>query len=303
MTTTLLRLNQGDCSEGRTYYCMHFVAAELGFFAAEGIEVAFTWAASGGATIRGGQVPAVIDGAADLAIAGPMVLMRMAEEGEPKLVAFCAAVAGNPWVLAAAAPRPGFRLADLAGASVRDIAGIGTATMTFRWLLRRHGLHSVRLEPGSGDMAADIDAVANGRVAFGLHSLHALAPALAERRVALVADLAGPTGPVPWSAYVAQPGRLLANPAPYAAFRRAIGRALGWIATHPATEITALVARHYPDLSDAALRIAIGGYQSFGVFADDPAIPRAAHDRFARILTDAGWLNAPVDYDRVVGIP
>ena len=299
----LLRMNQGDRGEARSYYCMHFVAAELGFFAAEGVDVAFTWTDSRGDGIHGGQLPAVIDGSADLAIGGPMLVMRMAEEDGPKLAAFCAAVAANPWVLAAASPRPCFRLADLAGARVRDIAGIGTATLTVRWLLRQLGLHDVQLEPGGGDEAADIDAVASGAVEYGLHSLHALAPAVCAGRLVVVTDLAGPTGPVPWSAYIAQRQRLATHPAAYAAFARAIGRALAWIAVTPAAEIAGLVSRHYPGYPEAALRLAIDGYKTSGAFAEGPLISRTSHDHFARIMAEAGWLKAPVAYERVVAIP
>jgi NitT/TauT family transport system substrate-binding protein len=296
----LLRMNQGDRSEGRIYYCPHFVAAEAGFFATEGIDVAFDWATSGGTSILGGQLPAVIDGRADLAIGGPMVVMRLAQDGGPPLAAFCAAVAANPWVLAAPAPMPGFSLARLAGCRVRDMAAIGTATLTFRWLLARHGVGGVTLEPSSGDATADIAALARGDVDYGLHSLHALGPAVAEGQVAVVADLARLTGPVPWSAYIARRDRMAAQPARFAAFTRAIGRALHWIASHDAAEIAALVARHYPGYPAAGLRVALAGYKASGTFASGPMIPRADHDRFARIMAETGWLTAPVSYKCVV---
>jgi NitT/TauT family transport system substrate-binding protein len=294
-----LRLNQGDPTEGRVYYCAHFVAAELGYFAEAGVAVTFVSAASGGQTIRGGQLPALLDGSADLAIGGPMVVMRMAEENAPRLVSFCAAAAANPWALVARAAEPGFALTELEGRQVLDIARIGTATLTFQWLLRRHGV-SARLEPGSGNETADIAAVASGAVAYGLHSLHGLGPALADGRVVLVADLAGPTGPVPWSAYIARPEQLASAPAAFDGFTRAIARALAWIGQHDAGAIAGLVGRHYPGYPPAGLRAAIAGCQSAGVFATSPLIARAAHDHFARILTDIGWLTAPTPHDRVV---
>jgi NitT/TauT family transport system substrate-binding protein len=296
----VLRLNQGDPSEARIYYCTHFVAAALGCFADEGLEVAFTWSESGGRTVRGGQIPAVLNGTADLAIGGPMVLMRMVEEGGQRAVAFCAAVAANPWVLVAGQPQPGFAVRALAGRQVCDIGRIGTASLAFAWLLRRHGVAGVNVTPGSGDEAADIAAVAAGRVAYGLHSLHALGPAVAAGQLHVMADLARLTGPVPWSAYIARPDRLAAAPRAFDAFTRAIARAQGWMARRPPGEIAALVAPHYPDVPPAALLAAIGCYQAWGVFAAGPLIGRPAHEHFARILTEAGWLKAPVAYDDVV---
>jgi NitT/TauT family transport system substrate-binding protein len=301
-----LRLNQGDVTESRVYYCAHFVAAELGYFAEAGVAVSFATApGAGGGTVLGAQIPAVLDGTADLAIGGPMLLMRMAQEGDARLAAFCAAVAANPWVLVAASPQPGFTFADLRGCVVRDIARIGTATMTFGWLLRQHGLgpDDVQLDPGSGDERADIAAVASAACAYGLHSLHAVCDAVAEGRLSVVADLASITGPIPWSAYIARRDGLAAAPEAFAAFTRAIGRALTWIGETDAAEIAALVRPHYPALSDAGLRVAIAGYKASGTFAITPAVSRADHDRFATILTGAGWLHAPVPYEAVFATP
>lgn len=305
MTVPQLVLNQGDPSEARAYYCAHFVAAERGFFAEAGVAVQFAWAQSGGGTIWGGQLPAVIDGTADLAIGGPMVVMRMVEDGEIPVVAFCAAVACNPWVLVAAAGRErpaAFSLADLKHRVVCDIGRIGTATMAFGWVLRQHGISAddLRLEPGSGDEASDIAAVASGAVEYGLHSLHALGPAVAAGRVVVVADLAGLTGKVPWSAYIARPDRIVAAPAAFAAFTRAIGTALAWIAAHDAAEVAACVGAYYPGYPAAGLLAAIAGYKASGVFATDPLIPRRDHDDFVRILMDAGWLQTAVPYESVV---
>ncbi len=79
----VLKLNEGDPSEQRLYYLPHYVAAERGFFADVGLDVVFTRTASGGETIRGGQIPAVLSGEADLTIGGPMVTMKMLEETPP----------------------------------------------------------------------------------------------------------------------------------------------------------------------------------------------------------------------------
>lgn len=299
-TLPVLRLNQGDRGEGRVYYCAHFVAAELELFTAEGVDVAFDWAASGGASILGRQIPAVIDGSADLAIGGPMVVMRVVQERGPVLAAFCAAAAANPWVLAARTAEPGFTLADLAGRRVRDMANIGTAALTFRWLLAQHGVGSVTLEPGSGDLEADVADLARGGIDYGLHSLHALGPAMAGGRVAVVTDLARLTGAVPWSAYIARRDRLATDAAAFGAFTRAIGRAQQWIQSHDATEIAALVGRHYPGYPEAGLRAVVESYKASGTLSAEPLIPRVAYDRFARIMTEAGWLAAPVPYESVV---
>jgi NitT/TauT family transport system substrate-binding protein len=301
-TLPILRMNQGDASEARVYYCAHFVAAALDLFEAEGVSVVFTSTASGGKTIQGGQIPAVLSGEADLTIGGPMVTMKNHEDGGPPLVSFCAAVAKNPWFLAARAEKTDFRISDLSGARIIDVANVGTASLCFRWLLKDNGLSEadVTLVPGSGSEDDDLAAVAAGTADYALHSLHALAPKLAVHGLAFVSSLAAPTGAVPWSAYIARPAILSERRAEFAAFTRAIGKALEWIGAQPATAVAALVAPSYADYPAEALVAAINGYQRAEVFAASTAISRTDFEHFANILIGAGWLTSTPPYAALV---
>lgn len=301
-TLPILRMNQGDASEARVYYCAHFVAEALGLFEAEGVSVVFTSTASGGKTIQGGQIPAVLSGEADLTIGGPMVTMKNHEDGGSPLVSFCAAVAKNPWFLAAPAEKANFQISDLRGARIIDVANVGTASLCFRWLLGDNGLSEadVTLLPGSGSEDDDLAAVAAGTADYALHSLHALAPKLAVNGLGFVSSLAAPTGAVPWSAYIARPSLLTERRAEFAAFTRAIGKALEWIAVQPAAAVAALVARCYPDYPAVALVAAIGGYQHAEVFAVSTVISRTDFEHFADILIGAGWLKSKPPYAELV---
>lgn len=296
----VLRLNQGDPSEARIYYCAHFVAAGLGLFEKEGVEIAFTSTQSGGHTVRGGQIPAVLSGEADLTVGGPMVTMKNYEEQGPALVSFSACVRANPWFFAAASARPDFSLADLKGKRIIDIGNVGTATLALQWLLRREGLADAVILPGSGDEGRDIAAVVGGEADFAYHSLHALSPYAARGQVAPVASLAGPMGGLPWSAYIARPERIAEDRPLFAGFVRAIEQALAFIATAPAEEIVGLVRAYYPDMDDRTLIVALEGYRTAKVFAPTAFIDRADFDRFASLLKDIGWLRSPVPYDDLI---
>lgn len=304
MTTSLptLRMNQGDASEARIYYCAHFVAEELGLFRSSGVSVTFTTTKSGGKTIQGGQIPAVLSGEADLTIGGPMVTMKNHEDGGTPLVSFCAAVERNPWFLAGRTEKDGFKISDLRGARVIDVGNVGTASLCFRWLLDANGLtgDAVEILPGSGSQEADLDRVASGEIDYALHSLHALAPAIATGRLAIVSDLAEATGPVPWSAYIARPEVIAGNRIAFAAFAAAIAGALNWIRTNTAASVAELVAPYYPDYPIGALQLAVQGYQQAQVFAASTAIAQADFDHFAAILRGAGWLTSDVPYDALV---
>ena len=302
MSPRALRLNLGDPSEARIYYAAHLVAARLGLFASEGLTVAFTRTESGGDSLRGGQIPAVLDGSADLAIGGPMVAMRMHQEGEAHLVCFCAAAAANPWVLVGVRPEPEFAWSRLAGCRVVDMAGIGTASFAFRRILAEAGLASdaVEIIPSRGTLAEDLAALAEGGFDYGFHALHALGGPIAAGRVVLVADLAPATGAIPWSAYIARPERIAADGPTFLGFTRAISHALRWIRSRSAGEVAALIAPDFPGMDATAIGTAVALYQANGVFAASPVIARADYDRFGGLLVDAGWLRMVPPFEALV---
>jgi NitT/TauT family transport system substrate-binding protein len=297
-----LIFNQGDASESRIYYCAHYLAESLGLFAAQQLQVTFTTSASGGHTVQGGQVPAVLQRDADLTLGGPMVVMKHFQQHGAELQCFCASVAANPWFLAAAQAQPDFQLSDLRGKRVLDVGNVGTATLTFRWLLARHGLQDVELLAGSGDQARDFAAVANGEADYALHAMHMLAPAIAAGQLSSISSLATLCGHVPWSAYIARADVLREKADAFAAFSRATAQALTWIATHDAAELAAKVQPFYPDYPRDALIRGLAAYQQAKVFAPGCVIPRAEFEHFGQLLSAIGWLepSPPVPYTALV---
>ena len=298
----LLRMNQGDRTETRTYFAPHFVARRQGLFDAEGIAVEFIWSEPGDHMAKSGQIPPVIQGEVDLTIGGPMVTMRMKAEGTANLVCFCAALRANPWFLATRPGAPPFTWEALAGRTVLDVSRITTATLCFEWILKQRGLSdSTRLVDGSGDEAADFGRLAAGEVDYVLHSLHGLAPLAVEGSVTLAVGLAEPTGPVPWSAYIARRDRFEERRDSYAAFARAIGSALGWISDQTPKAIAELVAPDYPGYPRAALEYCIAGYKAASIWPTATTIPEADYRHFQDILRDRGWVPSPVPYaDQVI---
>lgn len=298
-----LIFNQGDASESRIYYCAHYLADALGLFAAEQLRVTFTTSASGGHTVQGGQVPAVLRRDADLTLGGPMVVMKHFQQHGAELQCFCASVAANPWFLAAAQAQPDFHLHDLRGKRVLDVGNVGTATLAFRWLLAQHGLqHQVELMAGSGDQAQDFAAVAAGDADYALHAMHMLAPAIAAGQLSSVRSLATLCGRVPWSAYIARADVLEAKAEAFGAFTRAVEQALAWMASHDAVELAARVQHYYPGYPFDALVTGLAAYQQAQVFAPDSHIPQAEFNHFRQLLTDINWLDSsqPVPYHALV---
>lgn len=295
-TAPLLRLNLGDASESRIYYCAHFVARALGLFSRHGVEVRFQQAQDGGRTTRGGQIPALLSDEADLAVGGPMVIMKMAEDNEAHLAVFCAVANSNPWVLARPEPGRFSSLTELAGLRVRDVANVGTATMAFRDALAKAGLSPEDVEI----LPAEARSTAPAGEEVVLQSRHALAERLANGELHVWRDLSEDTGSVPWSAYIAAPATLSRQPQAFAAFVAAIGAAQRFIATRSPAEIAALIAQDYPEHSPAALAAGIEGYLASGVIAQTPVIAQQDFSRFSQLLEAIGWLERPADYHHLV---
>ena len=295
-------MNQGDRTETRIYFAPHFIAQRQGLFEREGVAVDFIFSEPGDYMAKSGQIPPVLEGAADLTIGGPMVTMRMKAEGTADLICFCAAVRANPWFLAS---RPGattFTWDGLAGCRVLDVSRITTATLCFGWLLRERGLSErVELLDGSGDEAADLARLATCEVDYVLHSLHGLAPMAEQGEITLSTSLAGATGPIPWSAYIARRDRFEADRTSYEAFARAIGHALAWIRSNSPAAIAELVASDYPGYPRAALEYGIARYKAEQIWSQSTIIPETDYAHFQTILRDCGWVSAPVPYaDQVI---
>ncbi|AMJ61464.1 hypothetical protein AXW83_15200 [Bosea sp. PAMC 26642] len=295
-----LRLNIGDASEARVYYLPHYLAARAGYFSREDIAVAFVESQTGGHTAMGGQIGPVVDGFADACVGGPMVTMKLLEDGVDGIVSFCGLVRANPWVVAAAAPVAG-GFSGLAGKTVIDSGNVITATLCLREALRVAGLESaVAIEAGSGCLDDDI-ARAEGDPSIVIHhSLHALGPDRAAGRLTIVDPMAKITPAVPWSAYIARSDRLAAEPDLFRRFRDGIAAALRDIATLPAERIADLVGDDYPGYEIGALTDVIDAYRSWGCFSPTPQIARADMIAFADIMQRAGWLGTKPSPDTLL---
>lgn len=285
-------MNLGDRSEVRIYYLPHLVAHHCGLFALEGLEVSFVQSQSGGHTVKGGQVPAVISGEADLTIGGAMVTMKHAEEGL-QLVNFCAAVRTNPWYVLGRSPEPDFQLSRLHDEDVLDIASVGTASFIFDEIMAREKIAARR------HVQPDIETVEDwlgSEAKYATHHLHAAAPAIASGQVVALSPLAQATGGVPWSTYIARPDVMASHPEAFTAFRNAIAAALRKMETLPSGELAAMVSDDFPDLSQDERRVAIELGRTAGLWPDSPEIPRADFERFGTKLIEVGWLTRMPDW-------
>ena len=118
------------------FYAPFYAAHALDAYGEEGVEVRLETASSPAATASG-----LLSGEADVTFGGPMrILLTYDRDPACGLVAFCEVVTRDPFFLIGRAPRPDFRMADLAGLRIATVSEVPTPWMCLQDDLRRAGL-------------------------------------------------------------------------------------------------------------------------------------------------------------------
>ncbi|HSM16434.1 MAG TPA: ABC transporter substrate-binding protein [Gemmatimonadales bacterium] len=270
------------------FYLPHLVAAAIGAFARRSLEVEVV------AMATSDQWQMLTSGTADIAIGGPMRAMKLAEAGA-RVVTFCGAVAGSPWVVIGPSPSRVTDVRDVMGTEVLDDAEIATARLCLRGLLALRGdtpQSLVLTELPTGELMRRLSAA---KFELALVPLEKIVDLVGREEVYVLASVGTWTGPVPWSAYQTLPETLVTRRPELTAFVGAIGEALEAIHGEAVSELARWVGNELPAVSPYLLEASIAGYRRMGVWAATPQIPSGDFDRFARILLASGWLTRVPD--------
>lgn len=116
----------------------------------------------------------------------------------------------------------------------------------------------------------------------------------------LVASLASVIGPVPWSVFICSGQTLTARRREILAIRRAIGRALQFIAQNQATALAASIAPFFPDLHRRERTEIIQAYLTLNLWPARPDIAYSDVQHWQSILTRWGLLTAPQQLEAVL---
>jgi len=270
------------------FYLPHVVAAAIGAFERRSLELEVVPMATSD------QWRMLASGAADIAIGGPMRTMKLHETGA-RVVTFCSAVAGSPWVLVGPTPSPVVGVGDLIGREVLDDVEIATARLCIRGLLQLRGDAPQALTLTELPASELMDRISAARFELAFLPLEKVVGLIGSAEVHVLTSLGAWTGPVPWSAYQALPGTLVERQPELRAFVDAIGEALEAIRGEAVSVLARQVGNHFPDVSPDVLEGSIAWYRRMGVWAATPSIPAGDFDRFARILFASGWLTRVPD--------
>jgi NitT/TauT family transport system substrate-binding protein len=278
------------------FYVPQTVALQRGDFAAEGLDVSVRTAGGGTTTVS-----ALLDGTVEISLGGIMRSLDLADRGGGFLPHFAEVNSRNGFFLLSRVPRPGFRFADLAGATVISFAEAPTPWQCMLTVLRREGVDPARVTIVRDlPVAEAVAAFRAGRGDFLEQGQPVVEQLLADKAAYLVASMGEATGPVPFSSYMTTPTFLRREPEVVTRFIRALHRTQRWMASASAAEIATLAAPAFPDIPAGIRERVIARYLGQGTWARDPVIHRAGFDYLQRILLDGGFIRRAHRYEDLV---
>jgi NitT/TauT family transport system substrate-binding protein len=277
------------------FYAPFYLAEALGAFAEQGVEVRLVDAGGTDEAAR-----KLLAGEADLAWSGPMrpMLMRSQDPRCP-LKSFCAVVMRDPFLLLGMAPRPGFRLADLATQRLGLVAEVPTPVWCLQGDLAAAGLPTaLPLASRGPGMAENVEALADGRL--DLAQLFEPFACRAEDAGGQVIHAQASRGLTAYTAFYATEASIAARRAELQAMIRAMDRALRYLRAAPAAEVAAHLAPRFADVPASHRTRAIARYQALDLWGEGPRFPRAALERLAQAMIAAGAMGAMPPFEACV---
>lgn len=280
------------------FYAPQYAAIELGYFEEEGISLRLVNGAG-----ADNVMTALISGDAQIGFMGSEASIYVYAEGASDYAVSFAQLtqrAGN--FLVAREAQPDFEWNDLKGCEVLGGRAGGMPQMVFEYILKKNGINP----------ATDLNIVQN--INFGLTAgafsggqgdytveFEPFATALElEGKGYVVASLGVDSGYIPYTAYCVRKSYLEDNKEVIQHFTNAIQKGIDYVNTHSAEEIAATIAPQFPETDTVNLVTIVERYLAQDSWKTDTVFSEVSFDLLQDILMEAGELDAPVPYDKLV---
>jgi NitT/TauT family transport system substrate-binding protein len=234
----------------------------------------------------------VLSGAADLAWGGPMRVL-LAHDADPAcpLRNFGAVVMGDPFFLVGRAPRPDFRLTDLAALTLGTVSEVPTPWWTLQHDIRLAGLDPAQVRRVTDrTMAENAAAVAAGELDVA-QLFEPLVTRMEERGEGHIWHFAASRGPTAYTTFYTTAERLQARREAFRAMLRGLARTLAWVAASPPEALAETIAPYFPDLPPPTLARCLARYRAIGLWTADPFYPEEAFIRLETAMHSAGAIR------------
>ena len=280
------------------FYAPQYVAATLGYFADEGLDVCIT--TSGGSDKA---MTALLVGQADICLAGPETGVYVYNEGKanhPIIVGQLTKRDGA--FLMGREPQASFDWASLKGKSVIGGRKGGMPLMTLLWVMHQNGLVP-------GENVEVIDSIAFNMMAGAFEGgtgdfVTLFEPTATEMQNAekghILTAIGLESGSVPYTCYLVTPEKRQAESELIAAFLRAVARAQQWLITATDEEAAAAMQPFFPDSSLNSLMIVASSYRACDAWKTETEMFEEDYNRLLEIMDFNGELSARPAYDALV---
>lgn len=277
-------------------YTPHYLAEDLGFFAAQGLDVDSSVYAGPGSSWLSDHLTS---GKADVAMGGiwiPLSYRRIIAE----LPIFAMINARNPQIILSREPVEHFTWEHL-----YDKRVVLPMESTSQWMFLRGAM----LEAGS-----DLDRIRfirdlhvetttnMWRAGFGDFYLTSppLSHALVDEGSYIATTIPASCGPVPWSVYYTTSSFLARSDNAAGRYAAAVEQSLRWVLAQPVEEVARAVAPRFPDTSLQLLERSLQGIIDAGTWQPSVAVPRDSFERYQGMISEFGLIDEPYDFETVV---
>ncbi len=280
------------------FYAPQYVAATLGYFAEEGLEIEIT---TGGGSDK--TMTALLAGEADIGLMGPETGVYVVNEGKkdhPIIVGQLTKRDGS--FLMGRTQEPDFAWENLKGKTIIGGRKGGMPLMTLQYVLRQHGL-----TPGT-----DVEVIDNiqfnlmgGAFEGGtgdyvtLFEPTASAFALAGKGY-IVANVGEASGEVPYTTYMVSQKTLKDDPKLVESFLRAIYKAQQWVVKATDEEVAKAMQPFFPDTSIEVLTSVAHNYRTTDSWKSDPVMQEQDFQRLLEVIDGSGELKTKVAFTELV---
>jgi NitT/TauT family transport system substrate-binding protein len=278
------------------FYTPFYAAFALRAFDAEELKVELKTSTAAEKTLQ-----TLASGEAQVSWGGPMRLM-IALDADPRaaVVAFCEVVCRDPFFLLGRAPRPAFRVEDLATATLATVSEVPTP-----WMCLQHDLRAAGVDPASirripdRTMAQNADALAAGEVDV-IQVFEPFATRLVSAGAGHIWHAAAARGPTSYTTLNTTRAFLEQNPDTALRMTRAMYRTQKWIAAHDGADLAQAVETYFPDLPRAVLAECCNRYRAAGIWNREPVPNRAGVEWLRDAFLSGGMIRTRFAYEDCV---
>ena len=280
------------------FYAPQYVAIENGYFEEEGIDLNLVTGFGADKVMS-----ALVAGEADIGFAGAEASVYLYSEGASDYAVNFAQLtqrAGN--FLVAREPVDNFSWDMLEGKDVLGGRAGGMPEMVFEYILKKNGMDpkkDLQIDQ-SIDFGSTAAAFSGGQGDYTVE----FEPAATSLELAgegyVVASLGVDSGYVPYTAYCTTKDYLEENEDVVASFTRALQKGMEYVNTHTPEEIAAVIAPQFEETDIETIETIVKRYYEQETWKNNLIFEESSFDLLQNILMDAGELDSPVPYDKLV---